>query len=229
MRTAIWSSRSSAPLGAAIWCGGPTTEAAEARRAEVLDLAGVARDHLTDAMAGALAVPLVTESHTIPFAPEVVLARRNAPSRATGPREPGAAARRAGRSRRRADRCSSPRLRNRPDRTRWRPLRLDGRGRLGEYLQSSEAAIVRDALQRRRGRTAADLHDSAVAQSDRAVRFRGRIRRSIRSTPAARRADEPRLRGRVPAVHRARGRRRAATASAQQSSRPDRRSRPSVG
>ena len=55
------------------------------------------------------------------------------------------------------------------------PPRLDGRGRIGEYLQSSEAAIVRDATQLRSESRSARLHDPARAQS-----------RSARSTsPAA--------------------------------------------
>ncbi len=46
----------------------PTTEAAEARRAEVFDLAGVAREHLPDAVAAALTIPLATEWHSVTFA-----------------------------------------------------------------------------------------------------------------------------------------------------------------
>src|SRR6185312_8239490 len=54
---------------------------------------------------------------------------------------------------------------------------------------------------------AAHLHRAPGAQSARALRFRGRLRRSIRSAPAARRAHEPGIRGRLSPVHRA-GRRR---------------------
>jgi hypothetical protein len=121
----------------------PTTEAAEARRAEVFDLAGVARDHLADAVAAALTVPLATPWHDVSFAPgaywrgethrlcdrpaalirlvdelidlgvEQLIVVSAAPS-TTGPHALTAA-------------------------------RLDGRGRLGDYLQASEAAVVRDA------------------------------------------------------------------------------------
>jgi hypothetical protein len=45
----------------------PLTEAAEDRRAEVFDLAGVSRDHLADAVAGALTVPLATDLHDVQF------------------------------------------------------------------------------------------------------------------------------------------------------------------
>jgi hypothetical protein len=40
------------------------------RAAEAFDLAGVARDHAIDALAGALAMPIATEPHLIRFAPE---------------------------------------------------------------------------------------------------------------------------------------------------------------
>jgi hypothetical protein len=120
-----------------------TTDAAEARRAEVFDLAGVGRDHLADAVAAALTLPLATEWHEATFAAdgywrgethrlcdrpsalirlvdelidlgvEQIIMVSGAPE-AAGPHTLAAA-------------------------------RLDGRGRLGEYLQSTEAAIVRDA------------------------------------------------------------------------------------
>jgi hypothetical protein len=120
-----------------------TTEAAEARRAEVFDLAGVARDHLPDAIAAALTVPLATAWHTVTFAPDaywrgethrlgdrpaslirlidelIDLGVEQILLVSAAPETPGPHA------------LAAP--------------RLDGRGRLGEYLVSSEAAIVRDA------------------------------------------------------------------------------------
>ena len=119
-----------------------TTREAEARRAEVLDLSGVARDHLVDAVAAALSVPLATGPHTIAFASDAYW---------------------RGESHRLCDRpaalgrvieeltelgveqvilvsaapeAAGPHALS--------PPRLDGRGRLGEYLQSSETAVVRD-------------------------------------------------------------------------------------
>jgi predicted acylesterase/phospholipase RssA len=119
-----------------------TTQAAEARKAEVLDLSGVARDHLADAIAASLSVPLATDLHWIKFSPdsywrgethricdrpgglwrlfeeltfldvEQVIFVSAAPEEA------------------------SPHMLAFP--------RLDGRGRLGEYLLSSEASLVRD-------------------------------------------------------------------------------------
>jgi len=121
----------------------PTTEEAEARRAELIDLSGVARDRLADAVAAALTIPIATEPHTMAFAPEgywrgeahrlcdrpAGLARLLEELSAIGveqvvlvsaaPEPPGPHA--------------------------LAPPRLDGRGRLGEYLHSTEAAMVRDA------------------------------------------------------------------------------------
>ena len=120
-----------------------TTAAAEARRAEVFDLVGIGRDHLVDAVAAALTLPLATEWHEATFAAdgywrgethrlcdrpsalirlvdelidlgvEQIIMVSGAPE-AAGPHTLATA-------------------------------RLDGRGRLGDYLQSTEAAIVRDA------------------------------------------------------------------------------------
>ena len=120
-----------------------TGEAAEARRAEVFDLAGVARDHLPDAVAAALTIPLATDWHRVTFASDAYwrgethrLCDRPAGLIrlidelidldveqiilvSAAPESPGPHA------------LASP--------------RLDGRGRLGEYMQSAEAAVVRDA------------------------------------------------------------------------------------
>ena len=120
-----------------------TSEAADARRAEVFDLAGVARDHLADAVAAALTLPLASEWRAVTFAPDsywrgethrlcdrpAALIRLvdelidlgaeqlivvSAAPRTQGPHTLAAA-------------------------------RLDGRGRLGDYVQSTEAAVVSDA------------------------------------------------------------------------------------
>jgi hypothetical protein len=120
-----------------------TSEAAEARRAEVFDLSGIARDHLPDAVAAALTVPLATEWHTVTFAPDaywrgethrlgdrpatlirlidelIDLGVEQIVLASAAPETPG------------PHTLAAP--------------RLDGRGRLGEYLLSSEAALVRDA------------------------------------------------------------------------------------
>lgn len=121
----------------------PTNEAAEARRAEVFDLAGVDRPHLADAVAGALTLPLATDWHHATFNPSgywrgethrlmdrpaslvrlidelIELGIQQILLVAASPLQPG------------------PHALSR--------ARLDPRGRLGELLQSTEAAVVHDA------------------------------------------------------------------------------------
>lgn len=123
-----------------------TIDQTEARRAEVLDLAGLGREHLADAVAASLTVPLANEYHHLQFAPEAywrgerhrVADRPGAIARvvdelidlgveqiiiaSAAPESPGPHALGAARS--------------------------DGRGRLGEWLQSSEAAAIHDLLTR---------------------------------------------------------------------------------
>ncbi len=80
----------------------PTSDAAEARRAEVFDLSGVARDRLSDAIAGALSIPLATDWHQMTFAPDDYW-RGETHRVCDRPAGLIAAARRADRPRRRAD------------------------------------------------------------------------------------------------------------------------------
>jgi hypothetical protein len=129
----------------------PSTASAEARRAEVLDLSGPGRSHLADAVAASLAVPIATEPHEMTFAPDAYW---------------------RGETHRLCDRpgsltrileelsdlgveqavivSASPELIGPHALT---AHRLDGKGRLGEYLQSAEAAAVRDATRLVAGRT----------------------------------------------------------------------------
>jgi hypothetical protein len=121
----------------------PTSAAAEARRAEVFDLAGIARDHLADAVAAALTVPMATDWHHVTFAPDaywrgethrlgdrpaglirlidelIDLGVEQMIVVSAAPESPGPHA------------LTTP--------------RVDFRGRLGECAMSTEAAIVRDA------------------------------------------------------------------------------------
>jgi hypothetical protein len=109
----------------------------------VLDLAGPARTHLADALAASLSVPIVTDPHTMTFTPDAYwrgethrlcdrpgslmrileeladLGVEQAVIVSAAPQLAGPHGLAAG--------------------------RLDGRGRVGEYLQSAEAAAVRDA------------------------------------------------------------------------------------
>jgi hypothetical protein len=125
-----------------------TIRDAEARRAEVLDLSGLAREHLSDAVGAALTVPLATELHSMRFAPESYW---------------------RGETHRLCDRPASLQrvleeltdlgveqvvlVSSAPESPGPHTLarsRLEGRARLGEYLQSSEAAAVRDVTERGR-------------------------------------------------------------------------------
>jgi hypothetical protein len=120
-----------------------TSLAADTRRAEVLDLAGADREHLADAIAASLSIALATDPHATTFAPDsywrgethrlcdrpaglirlmdelIDLGVRQILLVAGAPEPAGPHA------------LSAP--------------RADGRARIGEYIQSSEAAIVRDA------------------------------------------------------------------------------------
>jgi hypothetical protein len=118
------------------------TDDAETRRAEVIDLAGVGREHLADAVAAALSIPLATDLHTIRFAPDAYW---------------------RGESHRLCDRVASlGRILEELDALAVQQVilvsaapdsqgphalktsRLEPRARLGDYLQSSEAATLRD-------------------------------------------------------------------------------------
>ena len=121
----------------------PRTNGAEARRAEVFDLAGADRELLADAIAASLAIPLATEPHAVTFSAESYW---------------------RGETHRLCDRPAS--LIRLMDELidlgvkqivlvagveegggphALAPPRVDGFGRLGEYVESSEAAVVRDA------------------------------------------------------------------------------------
>jgi hypothetical protein len=126
--------------------GRALNSAAEARRAEVVDLAGASRDHLADVVAAALTLPLATEFHDLQYSPESywrgerhrVSDRLSALDRivdelvALGVEQIVLVSA--------APEPRGPHELGRP--------RIDGRGRVGEVLQSSEAAVVRDVLAR---------------------------------------------------------------------------------
>jgi hypothetical protein len=122
----------------------PTTEETTERQAEVFDLAGVARDYLVEVVGGALSVPVVTEPQSITFAPEAYW--RGETHRVCD--RPAAIARlvhecvELGAEQvvivSAATETSGPHALTRP--------RLDGRGRYGEHLQSTEAATLRDVV-----------------------------------------------------------------------------------
>lgn len=119
----------------------------EFRQAEVLDLMGVGRDHLADAIEASLTLPLVTEPHALTF---------HSDSYWRG--ETHRLCDRAGSLRRLVEELAAadveqiilvspaPELDGPHELTR---PRIDGRGRIGEWLQSMEAAAVRDVLHAR--------------------------------------------------------------------------------
>ncbi|NUR55368.1 MAG: hypothetical protein HOQ29_13050 [Acidobacteria bacterium] len=123
-----------------------------ARQAEALDLAGVAREHMFDALAASLTIPVATDPHLVRFAPE-------------GPWR--------GETHRLCDRPGSLErlleevvgagaeqvivLSAAPPPARPHELssgRADLRGRAGEQIGAFEAATVRDAMERWSGRFA---------------------------------------------------------------------------
>jgi len=120
-----------------------TIDAADTRRAEVFDLSGVARDHIADAVAASLSIPLATEWHAVTFSPDAYW---------------------RGETHRLGDRAGSlirivdelidlgveqivlvSATPESPGPHALADVRLDGRGRIGEYIQSAEAAVLRDA------------------------------------------------------------------------------------
>ena len=184
----------------------PTIAGRRRAAGEVFDLTGARpRSPERCAWPASLALPLGTEPHPVTFRGRRILARRDAP-----------ALRSAGSLLRLIEELALVDVEqivlvsaaaDSPGPHALAPPRLDGRGRIGEYLQSFEAAAVRDAAQLCSESGPRALHRPAGAQPGRPVRFRRRVRRSVRPAPRAVGADEPRLRGRVPSVHRA-GRRR---------------------
>jgi hypothetical protein len=122
----------------------PTSQAGDARRAEVFDLNGVARDYLSAAVGGALTIPMATEPQELTFAPDAYW---------------------RGETHRLCDRpaCLTRILEELAELDVEQVIvaaacdesrgphglaagRLEGRARLGDYLQSTEASAVRDAV-----------------------------------------------------------------------------------
>lgn len=127
-----------------------TSAEADARRAEVLDLAGPGRDLLADAVAGAVSIPIVAEPHRTAFPPESFW--RGETHRLCD--RPGAIAglltELAALGVEQAIVVSAASAAPGPHAL---PApRLDGRGRVGEYLQSAEAAAVVEAVRAHAGR-----------------------------------------------------------------------------
>jgi predicted acylesterase/phospholipase RssA len=123
-----------------------------ARQLEAFDLAGVPRDHLLDALAAALAVPVATEPHLITFGPEA--AWRGETHRLCD--RPDALGRLLEEA---ANAGAEQIILVAPSPRPGRPHELtagrsDLRGRAGEQLAAFEAAALRDALDQFAGRFA---------------------------------------------------------------------------
>lgn len=114
------------------------------RGAEAIDLSGVGRDHVFDALTAALALPVVCEPHPITFAPESYW--RGETHRLCA--RPGAALRlfeeAAAAGVEQVIVVSAAAELEAPHGL--TPARGDGRGRLGELLAATDAAAVRDAI-----------------------------------------------------------------------------------
>jgi hypothetical protein len=127
--------------------------AREVAQADILDLAGTAREHVVDAMLGALALPVVTEPHYATFAPEGywrgethrLVARPESLVRLLEEVERAAVEQVILVSA--AAQVSAPHG--------LRPPRRDAWGRLGESFTAADAASTRDALGAFAGRFAA--------------------------------------------------------------------------
>ena len=192
--------------GGAIWSGGRRAKRPRRGAPRSSIWPASARDHLADAVAGGADACRSPPTGTRSPSRRTRYWRGETHRLCDRPAALIAAARRADRPRRRADR---PRVGGAgiagPARAGGAAPRRPRPARRVPAVVRSRGRPRRDA--RRPRRASAHLHDPAGAQSDRPVRFRRRLRRSLRSAPAARRADEPRLRRRLPSVHRA-GRRR---------------------
>jgi hypothetical protein len=122
-----------------------STAEADARRAEIVDLSGASRHHIADAIAAALSVPVVNDAHPMTFAPDAYW--RGETHRLCD--RPGALLRLLDELTElgveqvvivsSASALEGPHA--------LTAGRLDGKGRVGEYLLAAEVAAVRDALQ----------------------------------------------------------------------------------
>ena len=156
----------------------PTSAEADTRRAEVLDLSGVARGHLTDAIAGFACGAAGDRAAHDPICARRLLARRS-PSPLRSARQPPPPGRRARDPRGRADRPGVCRARRRRARTRWR--------RLG----STAAAASANTCSRRRRRASATWRGARSRAGRAFSRFSPRTIRSARSISQAASTIDP--------------------------------------
>jgi len=122
-----------------------TTADANVRRAEVVDLSGAGRAHLADAVAAALSVAVVNDAHPMTFAPDAYW--RGETHRLCD--RPGVLLRLLDElSELGVEQVIIVSAASAVDRPHNLAAgRLDGKGRVGEYLMAAEVSAVRDALQ----------------------------------------------------------------------------------
>ena len=122
-----------------------STVEAESRRAEVVDLSGAGRTYLADAIAASLSIAIVNDAHPMTFAPDAYW--RGETHRLCD--RPGALARLLDELMdlgvEQVVLVSAVSAIDGPHAL--AAGRLDGKGRVGEYLMSAEVSAVRDALQ----------------------------------------------------------------------------------
>ena len=142
-----------------------------------IDLSGVGRSQVIDAMAAAMCVPVLTEPHVISFSPESYW---------------------KGESHRTCDRIgAAARLLEElaaagveqvivvcPDSERSAPHRLGKptgslRSRVAEHLAAAETTVVRDAIRLAQKTIQGTFRHPAAAQPDRPARFRRDLRRAV--------------------------------------------------
>ena len=149
------------------------------RQGELIDLAGVGRNQVLDALAGALSLPVLTAPHVIAFSPESYWkgeAHRTCDRPAAVERLmhelANAGVEQVVVASASADRSTPHRL-NTPGGT------LESR--VAEHLAAAEATAIRDAVAVASRALPRRVRDPAGAQSRRPVRFRRRLRRAFGS------------------------------------------------
>ena len=133
-------------------------------RGDLIDLSGVGRSQILDALAAALAIPVLTEPHLIAFSPESYWKgeTHRTCDRVGGGR---AAARRARGGRSGTGRSSCARIADRSAPHRLSKPTGSLRSRVAEHIAAAETAVVRDAVALYKKRLQGAVSGSAGPQS----------------------------------------------------------------
>ena len=146
-------------------------------RGDLIDLSGVGRSQVFDALAAAMCVPVLTEPHLIVVFTRELL-ERGVASHLRSHRRGGAIARRAGGGRCRAGDCRVPRLGT------LGPASPDEANRVAAIARVRASCGCRDHRRSRRRRAPQEaiqgiVRHSAASQPDRPARLRGHVRRAL--------------------------------------------------